>query len=103
MIHLIRQDLEEGLSNVNQSYFQEEDQELGDLPPIRQELIQVPMSEVTLSRAGLIEKFDLPEDSILKLGYEGKSIPWGMVGLCNLVEVRVVRPHQNGEVIENLR
>jgi len=56
----------------------------------------LPLSEPPKDRNDLITQFQLPSDSIVKLSYNGKLIPWSLVPQCSTkLEIQIFRPHQN--------
>ena len=57
------------------------------------------LKEKPLNRDDLLAKHSLPKDSIIKLKFGDKWIPWSLVPHCSKVEIQVFRPHQNSKII----
>jgi hypothetical protein len=53
------------------------------------------LTEKPRDRDELIREYNLPTDSIIKLNFEKKLIPWSLIPKCSNVEFQVFRPHQN--------
>ncbi|OXA46700.1 uncharacterized protein LOC110855966 [Folsomia candida] len=89
MIYLIRQDLQ-----LNNAANNKTD---GSPTPRTMVTMTLPKGQLPcpLSKIAFINKFKLPKDSVIKLQYKGKLIPWCMVEKCDLVKITVCRPHQN--------
>ncbi|CAG7836344.1 unnamed protein product [Allacma fusca] len=61
-------------------------------------VVEIPKGHCPSTRVELLETYDLPHDSIVKLCFEGKLIPWSLVGYFATVasvDIQIFRPHQN--------
>jgi hypothetical protein len=100
MIHLIL-DVPSRCNFLSRKEQEEQEEQIVNEDDEKEEItLKIQMSTLTspISRDEIISKFQLPEDSILKLYFEGKMIPWSMVEQCDRVEIRVCQPHKNGTI-----
>ena len=63
---------------------------------------EIPRENCPLNRNDLLSSFQLAEDSVVKLNFQGKLIPWSLVGYISSIasmDFQVFRPHQNSKEV----